>query len=183
MNDLLYYEPLADLLEDNATYRQSPTQVRFGYLTLAALFHWNLLKLLGEVSPTYRLAPPAAEDGSTLAQLPYLDGIVFKTIPDDSTRNAALASGEIDMLLTTRRAGGGLIDPLSPESPPLRGPYPRTCRVLRSFPPPAGQRGTCRPFRPRVSWLEEVWGPAERRRSAAALPRQWARRRGCRFEL
>ncbi len=34
-------------------------------------------------------------------QLPYLDGIVFKTIPDDSTRNAALASGEIDMLLTT----------------------------------------------------------------------------------
>jgi ABC-type transport system substrate-binding protein len=34
-------------------------------------------------------------------QLPYLDGITFKTIPDDSTRNAALASGEIDMLLTT----------------------------------------------------------------------------------
>jgi len=34
-------------------------------------------------------------------KLPYLDGIVFKTIPDDSTRNAALASGEIDMLLTT----------------------------------------------------------------------------------
>ena len=34
-------------------------------------------------------------------QLPYLDGIVFKTIPDDSTRNAALASGELDMLLTT----------------------------------------------------------------------------------
>jgi ABC-type transport system substrate-binding protein len=34
-------------------------------------------------------------------QLPYVDGIVFKTIPDDSTRNAALASGEIDMLLTT----------------------------------------------------------------------------------
>jgi ABC-type transport system substrate-binding protein len=34
-------------------------------------------------------------------QLPYLDGIVFKTIPDDSTRNAALASGEIDMLITT----------------------------------------------------------------------------------
>lgn len=34
-------------------------------------------------------------------QLPYLDGIVFKTIPDDSTRNSALASGEIDMLLTT----------------------------------------------------------------------------------
>lgn len=34
-------------------------------------------------------------------QLPYLDQITFKTIPDDSTRNSALASGEIDMLLTT----------------------------------------------------------------------------------
>jgi ABC-type transport system substrate-binding protein len=34
-------------------------------------------------------------------QLPYLDEIIFKTIPDDSTRNAALASGEIDMLFTT----------------------------------------------------------------------------------
>ncbi len=33
--------------------------------------------------------------------LPYLDEIIFKTIPDDSTRNAALASGEIDMLFTT----------------------------------------------------------------------------------
>ena len=34
-------------------------------------------------------------------QLPYLDQITFKTIPDDSTRNSALASGEIDMLLST----------------------------------------------------------------------------------
>jgi hypothetical protein len=74
MNDLLYYEPLADLLEGDATYRDSPTQVKFGYLTLAASFHWNLFKLLGDVSPTYRLAPPTTEDGSTLAQLPYLDG-------------------------------------------------------------------------------------------------------------
>src|SRR5260370_29040999 len=62
MNDLLYYEPLADLFEGDATYRDSTTQVKFGYLTLAASFHWNLLKLLGDVSPTYRLAPPAAED-------------------------------------------------------------------------------------------------------------------------
>ncbi len=74
MNDLLYYEPLADLFERGATYRDSSTQVRFGYLTLAASFHWNLLKLLGDVSPSYRLAPPAADDRSTLAQLPYLDG-------------------------------------------------------------------------------------------------------------
>jgi hypothetical protein len=48
MNDLLYYEPLADLLEGDATYLSSSTQVRFGYLTLAASFHWNLLKLLSE---------------------------------------------------------------------------------------------------------------------------------------
>ena len=50
-----------------------PTQVRFGYLTLAASFHWNLLKLLGDVSPTYSLAPPSTDTRSTLAQLPYLD--------------------------------------------------------------------------------------------------------------
>ena len=74
MNDLLYYEPLADLFEGDATYRGSPTQVKFGYLTLAASFHWNLLKLLGDMSPTYRLAPPAGDDRSVLAQLPYLDG-------------------------------------------------------------------------------------------------------------
>jgi hypothetical protein len=73
MNDLLYYEPLADLFEDDATFRDSPTQVKFGYLTLAASFHWNLLKLLGDVSPTYHLAPPAPNDRSTVAQLPYLD--------------------------------------------------------------------------------------------------------------
>jgi hypothetical protein len=73
MNDLLYYEPLATLFEGDATYLDSSTQVRFGYLTLAASFHWNLLKLLGDVSPTYHLAPPAPDDGSTLAQLPYLN--------------------------------------------------------------------------------------------------------------
>jgi hypothetical protein len=74
MNDLLYYEPLADLFEGDVTFRDSPTQVKFGYLTLAASFHWNLLKLLGDVSPTYHLGPPAPDDRSTLAQLPYLDG-------------------------------------------------------------------------------------------------------------
>ena len=74
MNDLLYYEPLADLFEGNVTFRDSPTRVKFGYLTLTASFHWNLLKLLGDVSPTYHLGPPAPDDRSTLAQLPYLDG-------------------------------------------------------------------------------------------------------------
>ena len=32
-------------------------------------------------------------------KLPYLDGINFKTIPDNSTRNSALQSGSIDMVL------------------------------------------------------------------------------------
>jgi hypothetical protein len=73
MNDLLYYEPLADLFEADVTYSSASTQVRFGYLTLAASFHWNLLKLLGDISPTYHLAPAAADD-STLVQLPYLNG-------------------------------------------------------------------------------------------------------------
>ena len=73
MNDLLYYEPLADLFEADVTYRSASTQVRFGYLTLAASFHWNLLKLLGDISPTYHLAPSAADE-STLVQLPYLNG-------------------------------------------------------------------------------------------------------------
>ncbi|MBA2528075.1 MAG: DNA integrity scanning protein DisA nucleotide-binding domain protein [Pyrinomonadaceae bacterium] len=72
MNDLLYYEPLADLFEANETYRNASTQVRFGYLTFAASFHWNLLKLLGDISPTYRLAPPASDCDSHL-QLPYLN--------------------------------------------------------------------------------------------------------------
>ena len=49
MNDLLYYEPLADLFEGDVTFRDSPTHVKFGYLTLAASLHWNLLKLLGDV--------------------------------------------------------------------------------------------------------------------------------------
>lgn len=51
MNDLLYYEPLADVLEADATYRNASAQVKFGFLTLAASFHWNLLKLLGDRSP------------------------------------------------------------------------------------------------------------------------------------
>ncbi len=33
-------------------------------------------------------------------QLPYLDGITFHTIPDDPTRNQALQSGQVDMILT-----------------------------------------------------------------------------------
>jgi hypothetical protein len=73
MNDILYYEPLADLFEADSTYQDASTQVRFGYLTLAASFHWNLLKLLGNVSPTYHLAPPAAGHDPTLVQLPYLN--------------------------------------------------------------------------------------------------------------
>ncbi|MFZ1063185.1 MAG: ABC transporter substrate-binding protein [Acidimicrobiales bacterium] len=32
-------------------------------------------------------------------KLPYLDGINFKTIPDNATRNSALQSGDIDMIL------------------------------------------------------------------------------------
>src|SRR5919106_5486894 len=39
MNDLLYYAPLANLCEADATYQEASTQVRFGYLTLAASFH------------------------------------------------------------------------------------------------------------------------------------------------
>ncbi|MEK6323156.1 MAG: hypothetical protein AABN33_15900 [Acidobacteriota bacterium] len=73
MNDLLYYGPLADLFEADETYCNASTQVRFGYLTFAASFHWNLLKLLGDISTTYHLAPPAADCDSHL-QLPYLDG-------------------------------------------------------------------------------------------------------------
>jgi hypothetical protein len=73
MNDILYHEPLADLFEADATYQDSSTQVRFGYLTLAASFHWNLLKLLGHVAPTYYLAPPVVGHDPTLVQLPYLN--------------------------------------------------------------------------------------------------------------
>jgi hypothetical protein len=73
MHDILYYEPLADLFEADATYQEASTQVRFGYLTLAASCHWNLLKLLGNVAPIYRLAPPAADHDPTLVQLPYLN--------------------------------------------------------------------------------------------------------------
>ena len=72
MNDLLYYEPLAEVLEADETYRNSSTQVRFGYLTFAASFHWNLLKFIGDISPTYRLAPAGAQSDYHL-QLPYLN--------------------------------------------------------------------------------------------------------------
>ena len=97
MNDLLYYEPLADLLEGDATYLSSSTQVRFGYLTLAASFHWNLLKLLGNLTPTYHLAPPAADDRSTLAQLPYLSDalklhVKTKGVPSDDWLEHATAA-------------------------------------------------------------------------------------------
>ena len=182
MNDLLYYEPLADLFEGDATFRDSSTQVKFGYLTLAASFHWNLLKLLGDVSPTYHLAPPAPDDGSTLAQLPYLDGALRLHVKGDGVpsddwlaardcgtagrnplglhgfsaarrvcgcrfdsaqqcrahgrhpRDPECASPGSSQNGRSRRAGGGLIDPLSAESSPLRGPYPGTCRLLRPLP-------------------------------------------------
>jgi hypothetical protein len=97
MNDLLYYEPLADLFEANATYQDASTQVRFGYLTLAASFHWNLLKLLGHVAPTYHLAPPAAGDDPTLVQLPYLNDSLTLHVklagisPDDWLEHASAA--------------------------------------------------------------------------------------------
>ena len=55
MNDIPYDELFADLFEADTTYQEASTQVRFGYLTLAASFHWNLLKLLGHVAPTYHL--------------------------------------------------------------------------------------------------------------------------------
>lgn len=72
MNDLRYYEPLADLLETDETYRSASAQVKFGYLTLVASFHWNLLKLLGDRFPKYSLASPTADISSHL-QLPYLN--------------------------------------------------------------------------------------------------------------
>jgi hypothetical protein len=97
MNDLLYYEPLADLLETAETYLDASTQVRFGYLTLAASFHWNLLKLLGDVAPTYHLAPPAASYEPTLVQLPYLNDTLTLHVtlagisPDDWLEHASAA--------------------------------------------------------------------------------------------
>jgi DNA integrity scanning protein DisA with diadenylate cyclase activity len=97
MNDLLYYEPLADLLETDETYLDASTQVRFGYLTLAASFHWNLLKLLGNVAPTYHLAPPAASHEPTLVQLPYLNDTLTLHVtlagisPDDWLEHASAA--------------------------------------------------------------------------------------------
>jgi hypothetical protein len=97
MNDLLYCEPLADLFGADATYQDASTQVRFGYLTLAASFHWNLLKLLGNVAPTYHLAPPAAGHDPTLVQLPYLNDTLKLHVklagisPDDGLEHASAA--------------------------------------------------------------------------------------------
>ena len=69
MNDLLYYEPLADLFEGDATYRVAPTQGKLGYLTLA--HSTGTFSLLGDVSPTY-CSLLTADDRST--RLAYLDG-------------------------------------------------------------------------------------------------------------
>jgi hypothetical protein len=91
MNDILYDEPLADLFEADATYQEASTQVRCGYLTLAASCHWNLLKLLGDVAPTYHLAPPAAGHDPTVVQLPYLN--------DSLTRHVTLAGISADKWL------------------------------------------------------------------------------------
>ena len=73
MNDLLYYEPIARLLEADRTWQAASTQVRFGYLTLASSFHWNLQKFVGDVSPTYRLAAKSQKPEVPDLQLPYLD--------------------------------------------------------------------------------------------------------------
>jgi hypothetical protein len=78
MNDICYDEPIADLFEADTPYPEASTQVRCGYLTLAASCHWNLLKLLGHVAPTDHLAPPAAGHDPTLIQLPYRnDSLTF----------------------------------------------------------------------------------------------------------
>jgi hypothetical protein len=53
---------------------------------LAASFHWNLVRLLGDISPTYHLAPPAADDRSTLAQLPYLNEALKLHVKTKSVR-------------------------------------------------------------------------------------------------
>ena len=74
MNDLLYYEPIAQLLESDPTWLAASTQVRFGYLSLMASFHWNLCKFIGVVGPTYRLAPTSIHPHPTDLALPYLNG-------------------------------------------------------------------------------------------------------------
>jgi hypothetical protein len=91
MNDILYDEPLADLFEADATYQEASTQVRCRYLALAASCHWNLLKRLGDVAPTYHLAPPAAGHDPTVVQLPYLN--------DSLTRHVTLAGISADKWL------------------------------------------------------------------------------------
>jgi len=65
------------------TYRSASTQLRFGYLTPAASFHWNLLKLLGDITPFYHLAPLAADDNSTLVSLPYLNSSLTLCVKAD----------------------------------------------------------------------------------------------------
>ena len=80
MNDILYDEPLADLCEADAADQEASTQVRWGYLTLAASCHSNLLKRLGHVAPIDHLAPPAADHDPTLVQLPYLNNSLTRHI-------------------------------------------------------------------------------------------------------
>jgi hypothetical protein len=80
MNDMLYNEPLADLFEADATDQEASTQVRCGYLTLAATCHWNLLKRLGHVAPTDHLPPPAAGHDPTLIQVPYLNDALTRHV-------------------------------------------------------------------------------------------------------
>jgi hypothetical protein len=72
MNDLQYYNPLVEVIEAGPSYRNASTQVRFGYQTFANAFHWNLRKLLGDISPSYFLAPPE-KNSTTHLQLPFLD--------------------------------------------------------------------------------------------------------------
>lgn len=98
MNDLLYYEPLADLLESDETYRGASTQVKFGYATLAASFHWNLLKMLGDRSPTYSLATPTADVSSHL-QLPYLnDSLALHVRADGVSADDWLEHATVELL-------------------------------------------------------------------------------------
>jgi hypothetical protein len=59
MNDIPYDELFADLFEADTTYQEASTQVRCGYLTLAASFHWNLLQSAETAWPRRAdLSPP-----------------------------------------------------------------------------------------------------------------------------
>jgi hypothetical protein len=116
INDLLYYGPLADLLETDETYLNASSEVKFRYQTFAASFNWNLLKLLGNVAPTYHLAPPAAGHHPTLVQLPYLNDTLKLHVtlagisPDDWLEHASaagLADIHADCLASLLCAGSG----------------------------------------------------------------------------